>query len=380
MDIGVLKENVPTERRIALTPAGAQTLIAAGNTVYVEHDAGSYTHFSDDDYLNVGAQICYGAEEVLNRGEVVMKVSPPTMDEIGMMGSGQVLCSFLHLAIGQRKSVESLMEHKVTSIAYELIENTRGELTVLQVMSEIAGHSSIYVAAQFLQTREGGRGILMGSVPGIAPTSVAILGAGTVGRTAAKVALALGADVAVLDKDLSRLRDLHDMLPSGVNTLMATSYNILKTIRYADVVIGAVLLKGEKAPHLITEEMVRQMKMGSVIVDASIDQGGCVETSHPTTIEDPVFVRHGVVHYCVPNMTAAVPRTASVGLTNAMIPYLLSMGELGIETALQSDPGLAKGVCTYGGECTNQSVAKAYGMGSKGLAPLISSSIPVHRN
>jgi alanine dehydrogenase len=375
MNVGILKESRESERRVALTPAGVQTLITAGARVYLQHEAGLRTLYSDEEYQDAGAQIAYTTEEVVNRCDVVMKVAPPSEAELGLFENGQALFSFLHLIMSNQKTLDMMLTKKVTGVAYELIENMRGELSILQVMSEIAGHQALYLGAHYLQSKEGGRGVLMGSIPGVPPTSIVILGAGTVGRTAAKAAIGLGANVTVLDKDLSRLRDLHDLMPFGINTVVATSYNIAKAVRFADVVIGAVLLKGEKAPHVVTEAMVKQMKPGSVILDISIDQGGCIETSRPTTMDDPVFVRDGVVHYCVPNMTTAVPRTASMALTNGVIPYLLEIHEIGLAGALASTTGLAHGVCTYAGACTNAAVAKAFGMKAKSLAQLLT---PVH--
>lgn len=375
MNVGILKETRPFERRVALTPAGVQSLITAGASVYIQHEAGLKTLYTDEEYQDAGAQIAYTVEEVINRSTMVMKVAPPTETELRLLQEGQALFSFLHLIMSHEKTLDMLLKNKVTGVAYELIENARGELSILQVMSEIAGHQALYLGAHYLQSEVGGRGVLMGSIPGVPPTSIVILGAGTVGRTAAKAAIGLGANVTVLDKDLSRLRDLHDLMPFGINTVVATSYNIAKAVRFADIVVGAVLLKGEKAPHVVTEAMVKQMKPGSVILDISIDQGGCIETSRPTTIDDPVFVKDGVVHYCVPNMTTAVPRTASMALTNAVIPYLLEINDIGLTKALASATGLAHGVCTYNGACTNNAVAKAFGMKAKNLNHLLS---PVH--
>lgn len=380
MIIGILKEDPAREGRVALTPAGVKSLVASGNTVYVQHEAGLQTLFPDEEYRNVGAVISYTPQEIINRCEVVLKVSPPVDLELAQLNKGQALFSFLHLAVSQRKTIEALLERGATSIAFELIENAQKDLTVLQVMSEIAGQLSIHVAANHLQSKAGGRGILLGNIPGVSPASVVILGAGTVGRTAARVALAFGADVTVLDKDLNRLRELHNSFPMKINTATTTSYNLGRAVRFADVIIGAVLLKGERTPHVITEEMVKEMKVGSVIVDVSIDQGGCVETSRPTTFEDPVFVRHGVVHYCVPNMTAGVPRTASVGLTNALLPYLLEIGTHGLSRALQLDPGLARGVCTYNGICTNEVIGKLFDVPSKRIDLILSTQLETSKN
>ncbi|MEX2088908.1 MAG: alanine dehydrogenase [Bacteroidota bacterium] len=372
MDIGILKEDGINERRVALSPVGVQTLIGAGNTVYIEKQAGSSAVFQDEEYRDAGALISYSAEEVINRSQMVLKVSPPTDFELSMFSPGQVMLSFLHLAVSQRRLIEILLERKVTAVSYELIENSAGVLSVLQVMSEIAGQLAIQVGAHHLQGREGGRGILLGSIPGVPPASVVILGAGTVGKTSARVALGMGANVTVLDREVSRLRELEHLFQWRITTAMATKPNIAKAVRFADLVVGAVLLKGEKAPHLVTEDMVKDMKVGSVIVDASIDQGGCVETSRLTSIGDPVFIRHGVIHYCVPNMTASVARTATAALTNALLPYLMEITDGGLLNALRRDPGLVRGVCTYDGNCTNEAVAKVFDLKPAQLSYLVS--------
>jgi alanine dehydrogenase len=256
-------------------------------------------------------------------------------------------------------------------VAFELIENNKGDLEILQVMSEIAGQIAIQVGAHFLHADRGGRGTLLGSIPGIPPANVVILGAGAVGRTAARVAIGMGANVTVLDKDVNRLREMEHLFQWKITTGVATRYHIARAARFADVFIGAVLLKGEKAPHLVTEAMVKEMKPGSVIIDASIDQGGCVETSRPTTIDDPVFTAHGVVHYCVPNMPAVVARTATTALTNALLPYIQEVGESGIVQALAQNVALARGVCTYQGFCTNEVIAHIFDFKPRSINLLI---------
>jgi alanine dehydrogenase len=292
-----------------------------------------------------------------------MKISPPTEQELTTLREGQTLISVLHLAIARRTTFDILLKKKATAIALELIENQHGELVLLHVMSEIAGQISIHVAAQYLQAGSGGRGLLLGSLPGVPSATVVILGAGMVGRTAARAALGLGARVVMLDKDLKRLRDAEEMFQWRITTAIADRYYIERAVAEADVVIGAVLLQGgEKTPHVVSESMVKQMKPGSVIVDVSIDQGGCVETSRPTTLADPVYIVHNVIHYCVPNIPSAVARTASVGLSNTLLPYLHEVGTLGVSTALKEDSGLAKGVCTMGGHCTNRAAGRIFGV------------------
>jgi len=360
MNIGVLKEHFPSERRVSLTPGGVRTLVGLGATVYIERNAGALSFFSDDEYRGAGGTIVYSSEEVINRSDIVLKIAPPADSEIDLLRAGQTFFSALHLAIAKRKTVDTLLKNEVTAIAHELIENSRGELPIVQTMAEIAGQISIQVAAYYLQTREGGRGVLLGSIPGVPAADVLILGAGTVGRTAARVALGLGANVMVIDKDISRLREVENMFQWKVSTAVSDQYNIERAVRGADAVIGAVLLKGERTPHLVSEAMVQQMKPGSVIVDISIDQGGCFETSRPTTLQDPIFVSHGVVHYCVPNIPASVPRTATVGWTNVLLPFLREATELGMDEVLRTDTGLARGVCTFRGHCTNRAAAKSF--------------------
>lgn len=360
MNIGILREVPSIERRVALSPAGVEDLVSQGHTAFVLHLDGGRTIFRDEDYQMAGATIAYSVDEIINRSDIVLKVSPPNEVELQMLREGQTLFSSLHLAVSRRNVLEKLLTSKVTAIAFELIENSKGDLAVLQMMSEIAGQIAIQVGAHYLQAGQGGRGTLLGSLPGIPPANVVILGAGTVGRTAARVALGMGASVTVLDRDISRLRELEHLFQWKISTGVATSYHISRAVRFADVVIGAVLLKGDKAPHIVTEAMVKEMKPGSVIIDASIDQGGCVETSRPTTIDDPAFVAHGVIHYCVPNMPAVVARTSTIALTNAVLPYIQEACEGGILHALRQDSGLGKGVCTHAGYCTNDVIARIF--------------------
>jgi alanine dehydrogenase len=374
MNIGILKEVFPSERRIALTPGGVQTLVGLGATVYIERNAGALSYFSDDEYRTAGGTIVYSPEEVINRSDIVLKVAPPTESELNFLHDGQTLFSALHLAISKRKTIETLLQKNITAIAHELIENERGDLPIVQTMAEIAGQISIQVAAHYLQTREGGRGVLLGSIPGVPAADVLILGAGTVGRTAARVALGLGAKVMIIDKNINQLREVENLFQWRVSTAVSDQYNIERAVREADVLIGAVLLKGEKTPHLVSESLVKQMKPGSVIVDISIDQGGCVETSRPTTLLDPTYVMHGIVHYCVPNTPASVPRTATVGWTNVLLPFLREATELGMEKVLRADIGLSKGVCTFRGQCTNQAAAKAFDLKVEDIQQLLKSS------
>ncbi|MCS7053825.1 MAG: alanine dehydrogenase [Ignavibacterium sp.] len=357
MRYGIPKETLFEEKRVGLTPAGVDALVRAGHTVYVETTAGEGSHFSDDEYRNAGAQIVYSAEEAYKRAEVIVKVAPLSESECEMLQENQIVFSFLHLAVGKRKVLDALLQKKITAIGYELIEQDN-RLPVLHSMSEIAGQLAIQVAERQLETfSKGGRGILLGGITGVAPAAVVIIGAGVVGISAAAAALGRGAQVILLDKDVNRLRQIELHFRKRVTTVVANPYTISRGAKFADVLIGAVLIKGEKAPHIVTEDMVKQMKKGAVIVDVSIDQGGCVETSRITTLSDPVYLMHDVIHYCVPNMPAMVARTASYGLNNAALNYLLTIGEEGLTNSLISDQGLAKGVCTHNGYCSNEAIA-----------------------
>lgn len=362
MNIGILKEEPLRERRISLTPAAVQLLISAGNNVYVEKDAGSASHFSDEDYKALGAQIVYASDEVFGRSEMLLKISSPTDDECNHLIDSQILFSFLHLAVAKTQTLKSLLHKRICSIGYELIEDDSGNLPILQQMSEIAGQMSINVAARYLESSNNGRGIVLGGISGVSPALVVVIGAGTVGQAATRTALGVGAKVIVFDKGLARLRLIENMFNRRVSTAMTNPFNLTKALHNADAVIGAVLIKGERAPHVITEEMVKQMKHGSIIIDVSIDQGGCVETSRPTTIENPTYVLHNVIHYCVPNMAANVARTATYGLTNALLPYISEIAEKGIDRAIKENEGLSHGVCTYKGMCTKPSIAHRFEM------------------
>jgi alanine dehydrogenase len=360
MRFGIPKETLYEEKRVALAPAGVDALVRAGHTVYIESGAGLGSHFTDEEYRETGAQIVYSHEEAFARAEVIVKVAPLSEEEADFLQENQIIFSFLHLAVGKKKIIEQLLKKKVTAIGYELIEDEE-RLPVLHSMSEIAGQLAIQVAERQLESfSSGGRGILLGGITGVAPAAVVILGAGVVGTTAARAALGRGAQVIVIDKDLTRLRKIDQNFRIKVTTVMANPYTISRGVKFADVLIGAILIKGEKAPHLVTEDMVKQMKKGAVIVDVSIDQGGCVATSRITTLSDPIYTMHDVIHYCVPNMPALVSRTASYGLNNASLGYIQDIAENGLSNALLGDFGLQKGVCTYNGYCCNESIANTF--------------------
>jgi alanine dehydrogenase len=362
MRIGIPKETLGEEKRVGLAPAGVDALTKAGHTVFIETEAGLGSHFTDQEYVNAGATIVYSAEEVFQRSELIAKVTPLTNEVAELLQENQIIFSFLHLSLGNKHIINKLIEKKITAVSYELIEKN-DQLPVLQTISEIAGQLAVQIGSKFLKSDVPlGRGILMGGIPGVAPAAVVILGAGVVGISAARSAYAKGAQVIVIDKDLRRLRRVENSVSKNITTVVANPMTIARGVKFADLFIGAVQIKGEKSPHIITEEMVKTMKKGSVIVDVSIDQGGCVETSYPTTLSNPTFIKHNVIHYCVPNIPALVSRTASYGLTNASLEYIMSIADNGLSNALIGDIGLSKGVCTYNGTCSNEIIAESFNL------------------
>jgi alanine dehydrogenase len=362
MNIGVPKEIRPFEFRVGLSPAGVEMLIQNGHQVYVEHDAGLGAGFSDLEYESAGARISYSPEEVFGRADFLLKVARPTKQELEWVRPGTAVAGLLHLASSRRDKVDTLLEKKITSIAYEQIELTDHSLPVLRPFSEVGGSMTATIAARFLQCNRGGKGILLGGVPGVPPAEVVILGSGMVAHYATKAFLGLGAHVAVIGNDLVGLQELHERFP-GVVTMISTTRNIEKATAYADVVVGAVLVSGQRAPILVTRKMVKNMKPRSVIIDVSIDQGGCVETSRPTTHELPTYVDEGVIHYCVPNMPSVVARTATHAFVNAAIPYILELANRGMDAAIKADPALEKGINTHDGKLVHLTLLEEGGDG-----------------
>lgn len=361
MIIGVPKEIKDKENRVALTPGGAHTLVLAGHRVLVESHAGEGSGFGDEEYRQSGAQLFPSAAEVWQSAEMVLKVKEPMAAEYGYLRPDLLLFTYLHLA-AEEKLTRELMEKQVTAIAYETVELPDGSLPLLTPMSEVAGKMSIQVAAHYLEKTNGGRGKLLGGVPGVRPADVVVLGGGTVGTAAARVALGMGADVTIVDLQVDRLRYLAEVLHGSLTTLYSTPFNIAEAVKFADVVIGAVLIKGAKAPKLVSAEMVQTMTPGSVIVDVAIDQGGSVATIHPTTHTNPVYEVNGVIHYGVTNMPGAVPRTSTYALSNATLPYARQLADLGFHRAIRENPALAKGVNVHAGQVTYPAVAQAFGM------------------
>src|SRR5246500_5500395 len=356
MIIGVPKEVKDHESRVGITHAGVRALTEAGHKVLVETHAGELSAFTDDDYQSAAAEIVGSARDVWAKADMVVKVKEPVEKEHAFFREGLVLFTYLHLA-PLPDLTEKLLAQKVTGIAYETIRDRAGTLPLLTPMSEVAGRMSVQVGAAYLEKERGGRGLLLGGVPGVPPANVCIIGGAIVGTNAAKIAVGMGAKVTIVDLNLNRLRELDDIFNGKLFTLASNSYNISRAVQEADLVIGGVLIPGAAAPKIVTKEMVAKMKKGAVIVDVAIDQGGCVETARPTTHSNPAYEVNGVVHYCVTNMPAAVPNTSTLALTNATFPYVLKLANLGVEAALKSDPGFAEGLNTYKGKLTYKAVA-----------------------
>jgi alanine dehydrogenase len=364
MNIGIPKERRDLELRVGLTPYGVDLLTRAGHVCYVEREAGLEAGFTDYHYEKAGGRIVYSGEEVYGRADLVTKVSRPTEEELDWLGEEQIIAGFLHLAAARRRRVEVLLEKRVTAIAYETIERDDGTLPVLRTMSEVAGRMAPQLAATFLQSDHGGRGVLLSGVPGVPAARVAIIGAGVLGTNAARMFLGLGADVFILDRSLDRLLEIDQEFSGRITTMVAYPFNIARVARFAEVLVGAVLTPGARAPIIVTREMVRSMKRGAVILDFSIDQGGCVETSRLTTLRDPVFTEEGVVHFCVPNVPGVVPRTATHAFNNAVWPYLRQVAEQGLDQATEEMPALARGIATRDGEIVNETLAAAFYAGT----------------
>lgn len=359
MIIGVPTEIKDSENRVALTPAGAMALVKAGHKVMIQAGAGNGSGMTDDEYRQAGAEIVPGADEAWGRAEMVLKVKEPIAKEYGYLRKDLVLFTYLHLAASQELT-EALLKSGITAIAYETIQLPDRSLPLLTPMSEIAGRMSVQAGAYYLEKAHGGRGVLLGGVPGVPPADVVIIGGGVSGTHAAKMAIGLGAQVQILDINLDRLRYLEDVLHGRVITQMSSPMNIARAVAAADLVVGAVLIPGAKAPHLVTEEMVKTMKRGSVVVDIAIDQGGCVETIHATTHTNPVYDKHGVTHYGVANIPGAVPRTSTFALNNATLPYMLQLANKGADRAMAENPALALGLNVRDGKITHDAVKAAH--------------------
>lgn len=370
MKVGIPKELKNHEYRVGMTPAGVMALVEAGHEVFVETQAGTGSSFEDDEYTVVGATVLPDADAVWQTAEIVIKVKEPIAAEYHQMRPDQLLFTYLHLAPLPELTAE-LCERRVTGIAYETITDRRDALPLLTPMSEVAGRMSVLAGATYLQRAHGGRGILLSGVPGVLPADVVIIGGGIVGINAAKIALGMGARVTVIERSAERMRYFDDVFHGTVDTLASNRHNLESVLQYADVVIGAVLIPGRSAPKVLTRDMLGKMKRGSVVVDVAVDQGGCFETTHATTHSDPIYEVDGVVHYCVANMPGAVPRTSTLALTNATLPYALALANKGFEAAVRDDPGLWQGVNTYAGKITYEAVAESQDLGYHDLESLL---------
>ncbi len=359
MNIGIPKEIKTEEHRVSLPPSGARELVAHGHRVYLECGAGEGSGFHDAEYAQAGAIICDSAQAVWASSDMIIKVKEPQRSEYAYLRPDMILFTYLHLAAEEALTL-ALLDRGVAGIAYETVEDNQGRLPLLEPMSEVAGRMAAQVVSHYLERHKGGRGLLMGGVPGVAPAHIVILGAGTVGANAAKIALGMGARVTLLDINLDRLRYLDDALSGRLTTLYSNSINISRAIATADALIGSVLIAGARAPMLVTRDMLPSMPDGSVIVDVAVDQGGCVETTRPTTHSDPTFVIDGVLHYGVANMPGAVPRSSSLALANATLPFALKIADLGLTAALDRDVALRRGLNTFAGLCAHPAVAETF--------------------
>ncbi len=371
MIVGLPKEIKDNEYRVGLTPAGVRALTDAGHRVLVEENAGEGSGFEDKLYQRAGATIIDSADEVWAEAEMIVKVKEPIAPEYPRMREGQLLFTYLHLA-PDLELTNQLLERKVAGIAYETITDRRGTLPLLTPMSEVAGRMAIQVGAHYLEKMSGGRGILLGGVPGVPAARVVIIGGGVVGTNAAKIAVGMGAHVTIIDNNLDRLRELDDIFLSKISTLASSAYMIHDAVSQADLIIGAVLVPGAAAPCLVTRHMLKDVPNGAVIVDVAVDQGGCVETTHPTTHSNPTYYVEGVLHYSVANMPGAVPRTSTFALTNATLPYALKLANHGLDIAIKRDDGLKAGVNTYDGKLTYEAVAISQGKEYSPIDSLIS--------
>lgn len=352
MNIGIPRERRSFEYRVGLSPAYVTMLSRQGHTIYVEHDAGLGAGFVDNEYEQAGARIAYSPHEVFGRADLLLKVSRPVVEEISWLRPGSTVAGLLHLGSARQDKVTALLQNQVTAIAYEQITLPSGEAPIRKPLSEIGGILAAQIGARLLQNNAGGKGILIGGVPGVPPAEVAIIGAGIAGSHAALAFRGMNAHLTVLDTDLGALKTIYDRFP-GVVTMVSTPVNVAKVCSFADIVVGAILVPGERPPIVISRDMIQRMKPRSIVMDISIDEGGCVETSRPTTHEHPTFIEEGIIHYCVPNMPSIVARTATHAYLNAAFPYILEMANKGVARAIAENPSIQRGVATLDGEVRN---------------------------
>jgi len=370
MKVGVPRELKDNEYRVAITPAGVRELVVHNHEVIIERDAGRGSSIFDEEFERAGARIVPDADVVFADADMVLKVKEPIEEEFGRLREGLILFTYLHLAASEPVT-RALLEAGTTGVAYETVEHSDGSLPLLAPMSEVAGRMAPQVGAHFLERENGGRGILMGGVSGVSPAKVVVIGAGMSGMNAAWIAQGMEAEVIILDRNIAKLRDVDRIHKGRILTLMSNRLVVEEIVTQADLVIGAVLVPGALAPKVVTEDIIKEMKPGAVVVDISVDQGGCFETSRMTTHSDPTYVVHDVVHYCVGNMPGAVPHTSTYALTNLTLPYAVTLAERGLEAAIEADPALSRGVNTHRGECVYKPVAEAHGLGYRPLSELL---------
>ncbi len=367
MNVGVLNESYKIENRAGLTPSGVSFLVEKKHTVYVQAGAGSKSGYTNEDYSSQGAKIVFTKEEIFGRSDIVLNISPLNQEESRLVKEDQVLFGFHHLAVSKKSIIEDLLRKKVIMIGYEIIQQDDETLPFLENLGEVAGQMCLVISGYYLQTLQGGRGMIIGGVVSVPPATAVIIGSGLFARSAVRAMLGAGAHTIVLGHNMDRLRKIEEMTGGRVITMIASKYNLARITKVADILIGAVLRPGERAPVIITREMVKTMRKGSVIIDLGIDQGGCIETSRPTTLEQPTFIEEGIIHYCVPNITSAVSRTSTKVLSNLVVHYLHQIGECGLEKALQQNSSLARGVYMQGGKIVKRNIAERFGLSTQDL-------------
>jgi len=367
MNIGVINESCKIENRAGLTPSSVSLLVERGHTVYVQAGAGLKAGYTNEEFTTQGANIVFTKDEVFGRSDIVLNISPLSEEECKLVKKSQILFGFHHLAVAPKNLVEGLLKKGVIVIGYEIIQQDNKVLPFIESLSEIAGQMCLAISGHYLQTIQSGRGVIIGGVASVPPATAVIVGSGVLARSAIKALLGAGAHTIALGRYMDRLRELEEMTSGRLITLIASKYNLARMTKVADILIGAVLRPGERAPIMITREMVKTMKKGSLIIDLAIDQGGCIETSRLTTLEQPTYIEEGIIHYCVPNITSSVSRTSTKVLSNSVAPYLLSIGDAGIEGALKHDDSLARGVYVYNGNIVKKTIAERFGLPYKEL-------------
>ena len=374
MNVGVLNESGKIENRVGLSPGGISLLVEHGHTVYVQAGAGLKAGYSNEEYSDLGAEIVFTKEEVFGRSDVVLNISPLNDEECKLIKKDQILFGFHHLAVARKAIFAELLKKNVTIIGYEIVQDEKGDLPFIESLSEIAGQMCLAISGQYLQTSYGGQGVILGGVVTVPPATAVVIGSGVLARSAVKSLLGAGAHTIALGRYMDRLRELEEITSGRLITLFASQYNLARMTKIADILIGAVLRHGEKAPIMITRDMVKSMKKGSLIIDLAIDQGGCVETSRLTTLEQPTYVDEGVIHYCVPNITSAVSRTSTKVLSNLVAPCLIEIGEKGIEQTLKEKRSLARGVYVFRGNISKENIAERFGLDYKNINSFLKAS------